>query len=70
MESQGATLAKKHIYLDAIIPEKINTPLIGKLHKTEINTRELLGTKEVVDAVLQCATTSDYGKLIHIRKGL
>jgi len=70
VESQGAPLAKKQVYLNAIIPEKINTPLIGKLHKTQINTRELLGVEEVVDAVLYCATTKDYGKLIHLRKGL
>lgn len=70
VESQGAPLAKKQIYLNAIIPEKINTPLIGKLHKTTINTRELLDVDEVVDAVLNCATTTDYGKLIHLRKGL
>ena len=70
VESQGGSLAKRQIYLNAIIPEKINTPLIGKLHKTEINTRELLGTEEVIDAVLHCATTTEYGKLIHLRKGL
>ena len=70
VESQSSALAKLQIYLNAVIPEKINTPLIGKLHKTEINTRELLGTEEVIDAVLHCATTKDYGKLIHLRKGL
>ncbi|NLZ25800.1 MAG: SDR family NAD(P)-dependent oxidoreductase [Clostridiales bacterium] len=70
VESQGHKLYEQNIYLNAIIPEKINTPLIEKLHKTQINTRELLDAEEVVNAVLKCATTKQYGKLIHIRKGL
>lgn len=70
VESQGRILSESEIYLNAIIPEKINTPLIGKLHKTHINTRELLDAEEVVDAVMYCAVTNEHGKLIHIRKGL
>lgn len=70
VESQGHILSEQNILLNAIIPEKINTPLIEKLHKTAINKRELLDVDEVLDAILLCATTSDYGKLIHLRKGL
>lgn len=70
VESQGRILSEKNIYINAVIPEKINTPLIEKLHKTKINTRELLDADEVVNAVISCAVTNDYGKLIHIRKGL
>ncbi|MGN0768817.1 MAG: SDR family oxidoreductase [Christensenellales bacterium] len=70
VESQGRILSESGIYINAVIPEKINTPLIGKLHKTQINTRELLDAEEVVNAVMQCAVTIEYGKLIHIRKGL
>ncbi len=70
VESQGQVLAEKNIYINAIIPEKIDTPLIQKLHKTAINTRELLNADEVVNAVMMYATTDTYGKLVHIRKGL
>ena len=58
------------IYLNAIIPEKIDTPLIGKLHKTTINKRELLDVDEVIDAVIEYAQVQEGGKLVHIRKGL
>ncbi len=70
VESQGHVLFERGIYLNAIIPEKINTPLIAKLHKNKINTRELLDADEVVNAVLTYAVTNQYGKLLHIRKGL
>lgn len=70
VESQGHKLAEKNIYLNAIIPEKIKTPLIGKLHKTPINERELLDVNEVIDAVVVYASADTYGKLVHIRKGL
>lgn len=70
IESQGKELAKHNIYLNAIIPEKINTPLIEKLHKTSINARELLDVKEVIDAIVSYSLTNEHGKLVHIRKGL
>lgn len=70
VESQGHNLAEKGVYINAIIPEKIDTPLIQKLHKVAINKRELLDADEVVNAVLLYASTDAYGKLIHIRKGL
>ncbi len=70
VESQGEILHSQNIYVNALIPEKINTPLIAKLHKTEINPRELLEAKEVVDSVMYYSTTEEYGKLVHIRKGL
>lgn len=70
VESQGIILAKQEIYLNAIIPEKINTPLIQKLHKTKINTRELLDAEEVIGAVMAYAAIKEGGKLVHVRKGL
>ena len=70
VESQGKCLADMNIYLNAIIPEKIDTPLIGKLHKTAINKRELLDVDEVIDAVIEYAQVNVGGKLVHIRKGL
>lgn len=70
VESQGHNLAEKGVYINAIIPEKIDTPLIQKLHKVSINKRELLDADEVVNAVLLYASTDAYGKLVHIRKGL
>ena len=70
VESQGQILAAQNIYLNAIIPEKIDTPLIGKLHKTAINKRELLDVEEVIDAVMEYAVIKEGGKLVHVRKGL
>ncbi len=70
IESQASCLYKKNIFLNAIIPEKINTPLIAKLHKTEINTAELLEPEDVIEETMYLATCNEYGKLIHIRKGI
>ncbi|MDE5601534.1 MAG: SDR family oxidoreductase [Clostridia bacterium] len=70
VESQGETLRAQNIIVNALIPEKINTPLIAKLHKTEISSRELLEAEEVVNSVMYYSITDEYGKLVHIRKGL
>jgi len=70
VESQGETLRAQNIIVNALIPEKINTPLIAKLHKTEIPPRELLDAEEVVNSVMYYSITDEYGKLVHIRKGL
>lgn len=70
VESQGETLAKQNIYLNAIIPEKINTPLIAKLHKMPISTRELLEADDIIDAIIEYSTTNQFGILAHMRKGL
>lgn len=69
VESQGETLAKQNIYLNAIIPEKINTPLIAKLHKMPISTRELLEADDIIDAIIEYSTTNQFGILAHMRKG-
>lgn len=52
VESQARILAEQNIFLNAVIPEKVNTPLIEKLHKTKINTRELLEPKDVINAII------------------
>lgn len=70
VESQGHILYKMDIYLNAIIPEKINTPLIGKLHTERIDVCELLDVSEVIEAILEYSQTNEYGKLVHVRKGL
>ncbi|MGN1096438.1 MAG: SDR family oxidoreductase [Christensenellales bacterium] len=70
VESQAERLCERNVYLNAVIPEKVNTPLIAKLHKTEINLRELLEPKEVINAIMYLASSSEHGQLIHIRKGL
>ena len=70
VESQGMRLENSGIYLNALIPEKIDTPLIEKLHKTSINKRELLDAEEVIAAVVEYAQVRVGGKLVHIRKGL
>lgn len=70
VESQANVLKKQNIYINAIIPEKINTPMIQKLHKTNISTRELLEVNDVVDAILYIVSSNEFGQLIHLRKGL
>lgn len=70
VESQAPVLKERDIYLNAIVPEKVNTPLIQKLHKTNIDTRELLEPEDVLNAILYYSVSDDFGKLVHIRKGL
>lgn len=70
VESLAEQLSKENIYVNALIPEKINTPLIKALHKDSISSRELLKTSDVINAILHYANTNEYGKLTHIRKGL
>jgi len=70
VESQAKTLASRNIYINAVIPEKVNTPLIAKLHKTKINLRELLEPKDVINAIMYFSISKEYGQLVHIRKGL
>jgi len=70
IESQCEHLAKNNVFINAVIPEKINTPLIQKLHSCNINKRELLEPDEVLAAIVKYSMTTDYGKLVHLRKGL
>lgn len=70
VESQARILSEKSVYINAVIPEKVNTPLIEKLHKTQINTRELLEPSDVINAIMYFAVAEEYGQLVHIRKGL
>ena len=70
VESQANVLKNQNILINAIIPEKINTPMIQKLHKTNIANRELLDVEEVIDAILYLAASQQFGQLVHLRKGL
>lgn len=70
VESQGSKLKEKEVYLNAIVPEKINTPLIEKLHKQKINKRELLEPFEVIPIIVKYCNTEESGKIVHVRKGL
>ena len=69
-ESQARILAEQNIFINAVIPEKVNTPLIKKLHKVEINERELLEPEDVIQAIMYFAVANEFGRLVHIRKGL
>lgn len=70
VQSQAEVLAKNDIYINAVIPEKVKTPLIEKLHKTEINDRELLMPNDLINVIMYYSIAKEYGKLIHIRKGV
>ncbi|HPK40615.1 MAG TPA: SDR family oxidoreductase, partial [Candidatus Cloacimonadota bacterium] len=70
VESLANKMQEQGVYINAIIPEKINTPMIQKLHDGKVNERELLDVEYIMDAVVFYATTDTFGDLIHIRKGL
>jgi 2-C-methyl-D-erythritol 4-phosphate cytidylyltransferase len=69
VESQAEELAKKEIYLNCICPEKVITPFWKKL-KTKINKQESLTPQKVTDMILSYSDTKEFGKIIHVRKGL
>lgn len=70
VESMAKKLSKEKVFINTLIPEKINTPLIESLHKIPSPSSELLNTSDVIHAIYHFATTEEYGKLVHIRKGL
>ena len=70
VESLSEFMSRQNILINCIIPEKINTPLIKKLHKKDISDTELLDIAEIIDAILNYTYCDHYGELIHIRKGL
>lgn len=69
VESLSKKLAKQDIYLNAVVPEKINTPMIQKLHGN-IATHDLLDVHEVLSPIWYLASHKVFGKLIQVRKGL
>jgi 2-C-methyl-D-erythritol 4-phosphate cytidylyltransferase len=69
IESQASELAEQEIYINGICPEKVDTPFWKKLH-TPINKLEALTPQEVAKVILSYCDTKEYGKIIHIRKGL
>lgn len=70
VESLAEKLSKDGVYVNAIIPEKINTPMIHKLHNSKVESRELLDVDDVMDAVLYYSIAEVFGELAHIRRGL
>lgn len=70
VESLSGRMYEKGIYINGIVPEKINTPLISKLHKKSIKINEMLDIEEVLDAILYYSSCDEYGQLVHVRKGL
>lgn len=70
VESLADELHTQSINVNVLIPEKVNTPLIGKLHQGNINENELLNSDDVAQAILYYANSDVYGQLIHLRKGM
>lgn len=70
VESVAEKLHAKNKFINLLIPEKINTALIEKLHGDNIDQNQLLTTDEIVKAIILHSVTDNYGQLIHIRKGL
>lgn len=70
VESLSDKMYTNNVYMNVLIPEKINTPLIQKLHKIDIDNQELLEVEDVVSAIVNYSFSDSYGELVHIRKGL
>ncbi|MEC1305742.1 MULTISPECIES: SDR family NAD(P)-dependent oxidoreductase [Lysinibacillus] len=70
VESLAEELKKQGIIVNVLIPEKVNTPLIGRLHNGNINKEELLNAEDVAKAILHYSTCEEYGQLVHLRKGM
>ena len=69
IESQAEILHKQNINLNCICPEKVDTPLLEKLHGKNYDKREVLSANKVCEAILTYCDTKKYGKIIHLRKG-
>ncbi len=69
VESLADPMAKKGILINLISPEKVNTPLLKKLHKDNFELREVLQPEEVAEVIIHYSDTNLYGKLIELKKG-
>ena len=69
IESRAEELAKKGIYINAIAPAKVDTPL-----QTAINPdtpkSEMISPDYVADYIIRYLNTNVYGHIIYLRKGL
>jgi 2-C-methyl-D-erythritol 4-phosphate cytidylyltransferase len=70
VESLAEKMSKHGVYINAIVPEKINTPMIQKLHKGKVIYKELLSVEDILDAVIYYSSADTFGELAHIRRGL
>lgn len=71
IESLAEPMYKKEIYINGIIPEKINMPsTIKKMANMPVYTSEMLEIDTVLEAILYYSVCDKYGELVHIRKGL
>lgn len=70
VESLSENMKKRNVIVNVLIPEKINTPLIEKLHKNNFSKLDILDSEEVFDAILHYSAVVSTGDLVHIRKGL
>lgn len=69
VESLARGLAEEKIYLNAIVPERIKTPLFEKQHGGD-STHDVLEIGEVLVPIWYLSSHKIFGNLIHIRKGL
>ncbi len=69
IESRAEELSKKGIYINAIAPAKVDTPL-----QTAINPdtpkSEMITPEYVADYIIRYLNTNVYGHIIYLRKGL
>lgn len=71
IESLSGPMSKKGIYINGILPEKINLPsTINKMTNMPVYTDEMLESGTVLDAILYYSVCDEYGRLVHLRKGL
>lgn len=70
VESQATKLNELGIKLNCISPEKVNTPLLEKLHGKDFEIRDVLSPAEVVTVMLSVACSTNFGKIISLRVGV
>lgn len=69
VESLAEPLQRQNIYINVISPEKVRTPLLIKLHKTNFEPREVMEVEEVTNVIINYSDTNEFGKLIDLKKG-
>lgn len=70
LESQAVKFMELGIRVNCISPEKVNTPLLSKLHGDNFELRDVLSPEEVVTAMLAVSCSENVGRIISLRVGL
>jgi 2-C-methyl-D-erythritol 4-phosphate cytidylyltransferase len=69
VESQASTLVESNIYLNCICPERVDTKMNAQIHGTA-HKADILTIEEVSRVILNYVNTTEYGKIVYLRKGM